>query len=130
MALHPNYDQHSLEYDISILTLVTPLLFSPSAAPICLPASTSRLYTGQTATATGWDSSLPAPTVHEAEVTVVSNAVCKNVWGSKKQIHKYISVLYVITFYYIMLYLVRTFALLTLEEDHAWNQQIEAVRCL
>ena len=79
---HPKYNHTNADYDVSILFLTAPLTFSSSIAPICLPASTQSLYTGQVATVTGWgdigaDGS-QASTLQEVEVEVISNEECNN----------------------------------------------------
>ena len=77
---HPGFNKSTREFDISILTLDSPIIFSSVAAPICLPASVSSLYTGQVATVTGWGGTTyqgaQATTLHQANVTVLSNANC------------------------------------------------------
>ena len=70
------------DYDFSILTLAAPITFSSVAAPVCLPASASSLYTGQVATVTGWGTTSfggsLSSTLLEVDVTVVSNGQCSN----------------------------------------------------
>ena len=84
---HPRYDHNNGNYDFSILCLSFPLTFSSSIAPICLPASTQSLYTGQVATVTGWGDTgadgSPASTLQEVEVTVMSNEECNVYYPGK-----------------------------------------------
>ena len=80
---HPSYTgSGALDYDFSILTLSSPLTFSRQMAPVCLPALTSALYTGEVATVTGWGTTSSggslSPRLLEVDVTVTSNAVCSN----------------------------------------------------
>ena len=80
---HPSYTgSSSLDYDYSILTLSSPVTFSKQMAPVCLPADTSLLYTGQVATVTGWGTTSSggslSPRLLEVDVTVTSNAQCSN----------------------------------------------------
>ena len=83
---HPNYAEYNnYAYDVSILTLSSPLTFSRVVAPVCLPSSVSPQYTGQLATVTGWGTTssggyLPARLM-EVDVTVVSNTQCNNAYG-------------------------------------------------
>ena len=56
---HPAFIYSTLAYDVSILTLTTRITFSPTASPVCLPATPDvgswyPDYTGVTATVTGW----------------------------------------------------------------------------
>ena len=82
---HPRYNFDTTDYDFSILFLTFSLTFSSTIAPLCLPASTQSLYTGQVATVTGWgDTSSdgsPSTTLQEVEVTVLSNQQCKASYG-------------------------------------------------
>ena len=84
---HPRYDFDTTDYDFSILFLTFPLTFSYTIAPICLPASTQSLYTGQVATVTGWgDTSSdgsPASTLQEVQMTVMSNEECETYYPGK-----------------------------------------------
>ena len=79
---HPSYNNANTDYDFSILTLAAPITFSSVAAPVCLPASASSLYTGQVATVTGWGTTSfggsLSSTLLEVDVTVVSNGQCSN----------------------------------------------------
>ena len=89
---HPKFSNTKADYDVSILILSSPITFSSVAAPICLPASTQSLYTGQVATVTGWgDTSAegsPSPTLQEVEVTVVSNEKCSDYYPGKIKEYK------------------------------------------
>ena len=84
---HPRYDNNNAHYDFAILFLSFPLTFSSSVAPVCLPASTQSLYTGQVATVTGWghtgaDGS-SASTLQKVELTVLSNQECNDFYTGK-----------------------------------------------
>ena len=92
--MHPDYEDHPLRAaDIAILILAWPITYSTSAAPICLPASTSSLYTGQVATLTGWGAVDNWNTwnssgglndypdiLQEVQLTVVSNTKCNGTY--------------------------------------------------
>ena len=88
---HPRYNNANTDYDYSILTLAAPITFSRVAAPVCLPASVSSLYTGEVATTTGWGTTSfggsLAPTLREVEVTVVSNGQCGNSYSGIQKYH-------------------------------------------
>ena len=85
IRIHPRYNNENADFDFSILFLTLPL--STTIAPICLPASTQSLYTGQVATVTGWGDTgadgSPASTLQEVEVTVVSNEKCNDYYPGK-----------------------------------------------
>ena len=88
---HPGYDGDYKFHDISIMTLARPITYSAVAAPVCLPASVSSLYTGEVATTTGWGTTSfggsLAPTLREVEVTVVSNGQCSNSYSGIQKYH-------------------------------------------
>jgi len=77
--------------DFSILTLTEPVTFTSSVRPACLPATTDKTYAGELATVTGWgtlSSGGNQPTVlMEVDVTVTTNEVCNNVYGSINDLH-------------------------------------------
>ena len=82
VTVHPEYDKFNQLNDIAILTLSSPLTFSKSMAPICLPEGTSNTFAGDTATVIGWGrtGSPPAPqatTLQEVDLTVTTNEFCK-----------------------------------------------------
>merc|ERR1719412_1871450 len=81
----PNYDSSSTNSDFAILRLASPVTFSSAISPACLPAGASQ-YAGEVATVTGWgtlSSGGNQPTVlQEVDVTITTNAVCKNAYGS------------------------------------------------
>ena len=84
---HPQYNQEDAYYDFAILFLSSLLTLSSSITPVCLPASTQSLYTGQVATVTGWgltsSDGSPASTLQEAEVTIISNQECNDHYPGK-----------------------------------------------
>ena len=86
---HPKFNNENADFDYSILTLTFPLTFSSTIAPVCLPASTQSLYTGQVATVSGWGHTTsegsPASTLQEVDVTVISNEKCSDYYPGKIQ---------------------------------------------
>jgi len=85
----PNYSMPN--NDFSILTLTNPVTFTNSIRPACLPATTDKTYAEELATVTGWgtlSSGGNQPTVlMEVDVTVTTNEVCNNVYGSINDLH-------------------------------------------
>ena len=81
---HPDYnDTLPVDYDISILTLTKQITFSPTVAPICLPASVQADFAGEGATVTGWGSTLAygisasfPTTLQEVDMQVMENSQC------------------------------------------------------
>ena len=81
---HPDYnDTLPVDYDIAILTLRNQITFSPTVAPICLPASVQADFAGEGATVTGWGSTLAygisasfPTTLQEVDMKVMENSQC------------------------------------------------------
>ena len=95
---HPEYPTYG-NYDITIITLSSPITFSRVASPVCLPASVTPQYTGQVATVTGWGNTVQHnygedkppnyPSIlQEVNVTVVSNEDCQSAYGGG-QVNRY-----------------------------------------
>ena len=101
---HPEYLDWGNNYDISIITLSSPLTFSRVASPVCLPASVAPQYTGQVATLTGWGSTVQyndgevkppsyATILQEVNLTVVSNEDCQRAYDENDgfiRIYRYV----------------------------------------
>jgi len=82
----PLYNSNTMRNDFSILTLKEPVTFTREISPACLPSDTNQMFAGQVATVSGWGTLASGgnqPTVlMEVDVTVTTNEVCKNVYGS------------------------------------------------
>ena len=69
---HPSHDSDTVDYDFALLTLTSPLTFSSSVMPACLPDSSTD-YDAVTAVVSGWGTTSSGgsqPSVlMEAEVT-------------------------------------------------------------
>ena len=84
IKLHEKYDPShpNIPYDFGLVKLASPLTFSASVAPVCLPdpASSSK-YAGWTGTVSGWGATDPdgmntSTVLKDLEVTVLSNEEC------------------------------------------------------
>jgi len=77
---HPSYNQNTNEHDFAILTLCTPLTFSRTVAPICLPPQQGDAYDDVLSTVTGWGTlSEGGPTsdvLMGVDVNTLGNAEC------------------------------------------------------
>ena len=84
---HPRYNETTADFDFAVITLAAPVNFSAAVAPICLPGAEASLYTGETATITGWghtsSGGAPSPLLLETNVTVISNENCTSSYGSR-----------------------------------------------
>lgn len=53
---HRGFDIRTLHNDIALLTMDSPVTYSKTIRPICLPPANGRLYHGTTGTVIGWGS--------------------------------------------------------------------------
>lgn len=80
IAVHPDFDARTFEYDLALLRFAEPVEFAPNIVPICLPEGNND-YLGRTAWVTGWgrlyeNGPLPS-TMQEVGVPVTTNAACE-----------------------------------------------------
>ena len=85
VKIHEQYKSSDINtaYDFGIVKLASPLTYSASVAPVCLPdpAFSSTKYVGRTGTVSGWGAIDPEGTntstvLKDLEVTVLSNEEC------------------------------------------------------
>lgn len=78
---HPNYNPDTYEFDISIISLTSPLTFGPAVATIALPTPRQYIVEGTPAIVTGWgamveNGTAPVPQLQAVSVPVISNERC------------------------------------------------------
>ena len=82
---HPGYNSNNMDNDFSILTLESPVTFSTTIRPACLPWNTNKTYVGETTTVTGWGTLTSGgnqPTsLQEVDVTVTTNDECNKAYS-------------------------------------------------
>ena len=97
ISIHPNYDHTNMDYDVALLTFVSPVTFTTAVGPICLPliqslVSLNSIYTfsdyvGELATSSGWgltaNEGQAANTLQEVELTILANSECEEAYGSQ-----------------------------------------------
>ncbi|KAM6294770.1 transmembrane protease serine 9 [Aegotheles albertisi] len=78
---HPFYNVYSLDYDVALLELNTPVRFSNTIRPICLPDSSHVFHEGARCFITGWGSTkeggLMSKHLQKAAVNVIADQACK-----------------------------------------------------
>ena len=84
LVIHSGYNASSLDNDIALLKLKTPIQYNPQALPVCLPSF--DLPEGTDCWITGWgaleeDGHGPA-ILQQAKVPLVSKKTCRKVYGS------------------------------------------------
>ncbi|XP_028280158.1 suppressor of tumorigenicity 14 protein [Parambassis ranga] len=77
---HPDYNQMTFDYDIALLELSTPLQFSNTIQPICLPAPSHIFPAGMPCWVTGWgalrEGGQKAQVLQKASVKIINDTVC------------------------------------------------------
>ncbi len=86
MIPHPNYDSSTINNDIAIVQLATPITLGPNASPVTLPASGSDPANGDAVTATGWgrtSTNGPIPdNMQTVALTINGRTQCQSTWGA------------------------------------------------
>ncbi|XP_038590801.1 chymotrypsin-like protease CTRL-1 [Micropterus salmoides] len=84
---HPNFNQPTLNNDIALLQLSSPVNFTNYIRPVCLAANGSIFNAGTTCWVSGWGNietniSLPSPKrLQEVSLPIVSNSDCNATYG-------------------------------------------------
>uniref|UniRef100_A0A8C5KMI6 Serine protease 8 (prostasin) n=1 Tax=Jaculus jaculus TaxID=51337 RepID=A0A8C5KMI6_JACJA len=79
---HPSYRQEGSQGDIALLRLNSPITFSRSIQPICLPAANASFPNGLNCTVTGWGHVAPSVSLQsprplqQLEVPLISRETC------------------------------------------------------
>uniref|UniRef100_A0A8D0EXF7 Peptidase S1 domain-containing protein n=1 Tax=Strix occidentalis caurina TaxID=311401 RepID=A0A8D0EXF7_STROC len=78
---HPFYNVYSLDYDVALLELSTPVKFSNTIKPICLPDNSHIFHEGARCFITGWvtlaSSGLMSKHLQKAAVNMIGDQACK-----------------------------------------------------
>ncbi|XP_071434162.1 transmembrane protease serine 9 [Pithys albifrons albifrons] len=78
---HPFYNIYSLDYDVALLELSTPVKFSNTIRPICLPDNSHIFHEGARCFITGWGSTkeggLMSKHLQKAAVNMIGDQACK-----------------------------------------------------
>ncbi|XP_077386677.1 polyserase-2-like [Festucalex cinctus] len=92
IIIHANYNPHTLDNDVALLKLSSPVNFTDFIRPVCLAAQNSTFFTGTESWVTGWgdiDWEVPLPSpqnLMEVEVPVVGNRQCNRDYNPKNTI--------------------------------------------
>ncbi|XP_073706508.1 ST14 transmembrane serine protease matriptase a [Garra rufa] len=77
---HPSYNPYTYDYDIALMELDSPVTYSATIRPICLPTSKDVFPTGETVTITGWGATREggsgATVLQKAKVRIINSTVC------------------------------------------------------
>ena len=82
VAVHPQYDANTVDYDVAVMTLSTPLTFSSTIAAAKLVASGAEPTAGESTTIIGWgttsEGGAVSSTLRQVTVPVVNFSTCKS----------------------------------------------------
>ncbi|KZM26923.1 Trypsin [Ascochyta rabiei] len=81
IKVHPNFDESTLNNDIAIWKLATPISTSSTIGYVTLPAANSDPASGSTTTVAGWGTTSSGgsspTTLRKVDVPIVSRATCR-----------------------------------------------------
>ncbi|CAH1154746.1 unnamed protein product [Phaedon cochleariae] len=82
--IHEKFVTSTMDYDIAILTLCSPILFSSTMLPAALPLSSESLSPGILATVTGWgyttESGSVSNNLQQVQVPIVNHNQCSKIF--------------------------------------------------
>jgi len=83
---HPNYNSATIDYDVAVIELSSPLTFSANVQPVKLAPASSGDFTGDDSIIIGWGTTSEGGAISrdllEVTIPVVSNVVCNNAYGN------------------------------------------------
>ena len=88
---HPNYNKDTVDNDIALLKLKSPVKFNEYVQPICLPSSRAGTFANSRATVAGWGSTEHSSSSHvllDTQINVISNAECRRYHNYRSMITK------------------------------------------
>uniref|UniRef100_A0A4X2M919 chymotrypsin n=1 Tax=Vombatus ursinus TaxID=29139 RepID=A0A4X2M919_VOMUR len=87
---NPKLNLFTISNDIALMKLATPVQFSDTVSPVCLPSSADDFPAGSTCATTGWGltkyTTTPSPPpqkLQQSSLPLLSNDECKKYWGNK-----------------------------------------------
>ena len=81
---NPNFSDRTIDYDISILSLISPLPLSQSIQPVALPTLDQEVKEGEISIVTGWGVTHGGGSIssqlQEVKVPIVGNERCQKAY--------------------------------------------------
>ncbi|XP_020370424.1 chymotrypsinogen 2-like [Rhincodon typus] len=84
---HPKWNPNTINYDITLVKLASPVTFSRFVSPICLAGASDNFAAGKLCVTTGWgltnSNAFFTPCVlQQTSLPLLSNAECQKYWGN------------------------------------------------
>uniref|UniRef100_A0A673L6L5 Chymotrypsin-like protease CTRL-1 n=1 Tax=Sinocyclocheilus rhinocerous TaxID=307959 RepID=A0A673L6L5_9TELE len=80
---HPLYSSTTINNDIALLKLSSPVTLTPRISPVCLAPSTINILPGTRCFTTGWGQTATTSTpliLQQTGIPIISPAVCSQIW--------------------------------------------------
>ncbi|KAK2880788.1 hypothetical protein Q8A67_018056 [Cirrhinus molitorella] len=84
---HPLYSRATLNNDIALLKLSSPVTLTPRISPVCLAPTTFTIQTGTRCFTTGWGKTATTSSpmiLQQTGVPLISLAACRQSWGQSR----------------------------------------------
>uniref|UniRef100_UPI00358EA3FD transmembrane protease serine 6-like n=1 Tax=Myxine glutinosa TaxID=7769 RepID=UPI00358EA3FD len=82
--VHPKYNARTIDYDVALLHLKSPVAFSSAIQPACLPASSHLFAAGEKCWVTGWGNTggdSYASILQELEINLIGQENCSDMYS-------------------------------------------------
>ncbi|KAI7802091.1 ST14 transmembrane serine protease matriptase a [Triplophysa rosa] len=84
---HPSYNPYTYDYDIAVMELESPVTYSDTIRPICLPSAADVFPAGSTVTVSGWgairEGGTGANVLQKVSVRVINATVCNKLMNGQ-----------------------------------------------
>ncbi|RXN03558.1 chymotrypsin-like protease CTRL-1 [Labeo rohita] len=84
---HPLYSSTTVNNDIALLKLSSPVTYTPRISPVCLAPSTINILPGTRCFTTGWGQTATTTSpliLQQTGIPITSPAVCRQIWGQSR----------------------------------------------
>ncbi|XP_043563035.1 chymotrypsinogen A-like [Chiloscyllium plagiosum] len=84
---HPDWNPNTINYDITLVKLATPVKFNQFVSPVCLASANDNFAAGKLCVTTGWgltnSNAFFTPCVlQQTSLPILSNIDCQRYWGN------------------------------------------------
>ncbi|RXN23162.1 chymotrypsin-like protease CTRL-1 [Labeo rohita] len=84
---HPLYSSTTVNNDIALLKLSSPVTYTPRISPVCLAPSTINILPGTRCFTSGWGQTATTTSpmiLQQTGIPITSPAVCRQIWGQSR----------------------------------------------